>query len=285
MSKPKFKDQYDRPRGAWKYAIFITILSCIILVPYISMFVGAFQDPQGNFTWKNWSFFLHDYELPFSKLIIPAAAPSMLVSFGFAFAMAALVIIISVPASYCLSRTDYPGRHLMAKMMIVLEAFPSVALLVPFIFLLTKMKLTNSLLGVLFLKVAIYMPSAVWLMKGFFDHINWDIEWAAIVDGASKFKTFLRIIVPAAKPGIAVIAVNSFLMGWGEYILIMTFIQGKTTTMSSVLGKMYDWEGMSFYVDKGMVAAACLCYILPVILVFILAQKTLLEVDQGGSKQ
>lgn len=285
MRKEKFKIQYDRPTGAWKYVIFVSILSCIILIPYSNLLVGAFQDIQGNFTWDNWSFFLHDYELPFSKLIIPAAAPSMLVSFIFAASMAIMVLLISVPSAYCLSRTDYPGRRLMAKMMIVLEAFPSVALLVPFIFLLTKLKLTNSLVGVLFLKVAIYIPSAVWLMKGFFDHIPWDIEWASIVDGASKFKTFLKVILPAAKPGIAVIAVNSFLMGWGEYILIKTFVHGKTTTMSSVLGKMYDWEGMSFYVDKGMVAAACLCYILPVIIVFALAQKTLLEVNQGGSKQ
>lgn len=281
----RFKVQYDRPRGAWKYAIFITLLSCIILIPYFFLFVNAFQDNQGNFTFKNWEFLTKDYEMPFSKLIIPAAGPSMLVSFGFALMMAALVLIISVPAAYCLSRTDYPGRRFVAKLMIVLEAFPSVALLVPFIFLLTKMHLTNNLIGVVFLKVAIFMPSAVWLMKGFFDHIAWDVEWAAIVDGASKFKTFLRIIVPAAKPGIAVIGVNSFLSGWGEYILIATFIQGKTTTMSSVLGKMYDMEDMSFAVDKGMLAAACMCYILPVIIVFMLAQKTLLEVDQGGSKQ
>ncbi len=285
MRKERFKVQYDRPKGVWKYIIFVSLLSCIIILPYSNLLFGAFRDTEGNFTWNNWHFFLRDYELPFSKLVIPAAAPSMGVSFLFASEMAIMVLLISVPGAYCLSRTDYPGRRFLARLMIVLEAFPSVALLVPFIFLLTRMKMTNSLIGVLFLKVAIYMPSAVWLMKGFFDHIPWDLEWAAIVDGASKFKTFLRIMLPAAKPGIAVIAVNSFLMGWGEYILIMTFVHGKTTTMSSVLGKMYDWEGMSFYVDKGMVAAACLCYILPVIVVFALAQKTLLDVDQGGLKQ
>lgn len=281
----RVKIQYDRPKGVWKYCIFITILSLIVILPYGNLFFNAFKDVNGNFTWDNWSFFMNDIELPYSKAIIPAAITSMRNSFGFAAGVAALTLLIAVPCSYCLSRNDYPGRRYLARLMIVLEAFPSVALLVPYIFLLTKMKLTNSLVGVMFLCVAIHMPSAVWLMKGFFDHIPWDIEWASIVDGASKFKTFLRVIVPAAKPGIGVITVNSFLRGWGEYILIATFVHGKTTTMSSVLGKMYDWDSMSFYVTHGMVAAACLCYILPVIVVFALSQKTLLEVNQGGSKQ
>ena len=113
MRDKKFKIQYDRPQGVWKYVIFVSLLSCIIILPYSNLLIGAFKDTEGNFTWKNWSFFLQDYELPFSKLIIPAAAPSMGVSFVFALGMAVLVLLISVPGAYCLSRTDYPGRRFL----------------------------------------------------------------------------------------------------------------------------------------------------------------------------
>ena len=275
----------DRPYGVWKYLVIIILLSCVIIIPYANIFKNAFMDNAGKFTWNNWSFLWKDTIMPYSKDVIPKAGPSILYSLYFATSMAAMVLIIAIPAAYAMSRTDFPGRRLVARLLIILDAFPSVVLLTPYVLLLTKLHLTNKLIGVILLKVAIYLPGAVWLMKGFFDHINWDIEWAAIVDGASRFKTFLRVIMPAAKPGVSVILVNSFLSGWGEYILINIFIYGKTTTMSSIIGKMFDWDSMSFAVEQGMLAAACIVYIVPIIIVFSLAQKTLLRVDQGGSKQ
>ena len=275
----------DRPRGIWKYMIVISLLSCIIVIPYGYLFRSAFLDNAGSFTLNNWSVLWKDTQMAFSRDVIPAAGPSIAYSFYFAATMSTLVVLIAVPSAYAMSRCDFPGRKLMARLLIVLDAFPSVALLTPYILLLTRLHLTNKLFGVIILKVAIYLPGAVWLMKGFFDHINWDIEWAAIVDGASRFTTFLRIIVPAAKPGISVILVNSFLNGWGEYILINIFIYGKTTTMSSILGRMFDWESMSYMVERGILAAGCVTYIVPIISGFALSQKTLLKVNQGGSKQ
>ena len=274
----------DRPYGVWKYLLLISLLSCVILVPYGFLFRSAFLDNTGKFTLNNWQFLWKETRLGYTD-VIPAAGPSIAYSFYFASLMAMIVILITVPAAYAMSRCDFPGRRLMARLLIILDAFPSVALLTPYIMLMTTLHLTNKLFGVIILKVAIYLPGAVWLMKGFFDHINWDIEWAAIVDGASRFKTFLRIIVPAAAPGISVILVNSFLNGWGEYILINIFIYGKSTTMSSILGRMFDWDNMSFLVERGVLAAGCVTYVVPIIVVFAMAQKTLLKVNQGGSKQ
>ncbi len=282
----KTKKMYldDRPPGAWKYIILISLLSCLILVPYGWLILKAFTTPDGTLTLSNWSFMTQKTEIK-RGVVLPQATEPLLTSFAFAIAMAVLVVLITVPAAYALSRTDFFGRKLMARLLIVLDAFPSVALLTSFILLLSNMKLVNKLSGVILLKLAMYLPGSIWLMKGFFDHINWDIEWAAIVDGASRFKTFLRIIVPAAKPGIAVILVNSFLSGWGEYILINLFIYGNSSTMSAFIGAMLDSEDGRYLVPVGILAAACFCYIIPIIIIFIFAQKTLLEVKQGGSKQ
>lgn len=274
----------DRPRGAWKYLLLLLLLSSVILIPYGWLAIQAFQNEEGSFTLQNWSFMTHETEIHHGVVIPPATEP-LLSSFVFAVIMAVSVIIITVPAAYAISRTDFPGRRGMTKLLVVLDAFPSVALLTSFIFLLSKLGLVNKLAGVILLKVAMYLPGSIWLMKGFFDHINWDIEWAAIVDGASRFKTFLRVIVPAAKPGIAVILVNSFLSGWGEYILVNLFMQSKAATMASFIGAMMDSEDGKYLVAPGVLAAACFCYIIPIIVVFALSQKTLLKVNQGGSKQ
>ncbi|MGI6403990.1 MAG: ABC transporter permease subunit [Oscillospiraceae bacterium] len=274
----------DRPRGAWKYVILILFFSSIILVPYGWLILRAFQDDNGRLTLANWSFLTLETEIK-KGIILPPATGPIIRSLAFAILMAVGVILITVPAAYALSRTDFKGRKLLAKLLIVLDAFPQVALLMSFILLLSRLRLVNKLIGVALLKIAMYLPGAVWLMKGFFDNISWDIEWAAIVDGASRFKTFRRIIVPAAKPGIAVILVNSFLSGWGEYILINLFMRGSGATMSSFIGAMIDNEDGKYLVSAGLLAAACFCYIIPVIITFIISQKTLLEVRQGGSKQ
>lgn len=287
MSKNKYRETLrldDRPKGVWKYVLVMLLFSSIILIPYGWLFSSAFQDETGAWTLSNWSFVTNEIVLT-KGVVLPAAVDPMLRSLEFALIMAVSVVLITVPAAYVLSRTQFPGRKLMARLLIVLDAFPTVALLMSFILLLSRMNLVNKLSGVILLKVAMYLPGAIWLMKGFFDHISWDIEWAAIVDGASRFKTFLRIIVPAAKPGIAVILVNSFLSGWGEYILINLFVQSNSTTMSGYIGSMIDMEDGKYLVSSGIMAAACICYIIPVIIVFAFSQKTLLSVKQGGSKQ
>jgi len=274
----------DRPTGVVKYVLIATLLSSIIIIPYAWLFITAMTTKDGSFTLANWTFLWQRIELKRGQFLPPAYKP-LVSSFVFAITMAFSVIVTAVPAAYALSRTQFFGRRFMARMLVILDAFPSVALLISFIILLSKMNLVNKLIGVIFLKVAMYLPGAIWLMKGFFDYVNWDMEWAAIVDGASRFKTFYKVIVPAAKPGILVILVNSFLSGWGEYILINLFMRGNSSTMSSFIGSMMDKEDGRFIVSGGILAAACICYIIPVIIGFVCTQKTLLQVKQGGSKQ
>ncbi len=274
----------DRPRGMWKYLLFLSILSMAIIIPYGWLIKQAFTGVDGAFTLTNWRFLTESIEIRMG-VRLPKATGPLMSSFLFAVGNAFFIVLITVPAAYAMARTEFPGRRLLAKLLVVLDAFPSVALLMSFVLLLSKLGLVNKLYGVMLLKIALYLPGAIWLMKGFFDNISWDIEWAAIVDGASRFKTFLRVVVPAAKPGIAVILVNSFLSGWGEYILINLFVQNNAATMSSFVGAMLDGEDGKYLVPAGVLAAACFCYIIPVIIVFACAQKTLLEVKQGGSKQ
>lgn len=273
----------DRAPGSWKYILLLTIFSLVIIIPYGWLIFKAFTNQNGIPTLKNWSFL---YEaIPYSRaVVLPVIWPSFRNSLLFASGFAILTICVTTPAAYALSRTKFKGRVFFTKMMIILDAFPTVALLIGFIFVLNMLGLINNYFGVILIKVGMYLPGAIWLMKGFFDYVPWDTEWSAIVDGASRFKTFIEIIVPAIKPGLAVILVSSFLSGWGEYVLIDLFIYGGSTTMSTFIGTMLSSEG-STNVPQGVMAAACVFYIIPVIILFTVSQKLLLQVSQGGSKQ
>ena len=277
------RNKDDRAPGAWKYITILLIFSMIIIIPYGWLFWKAFTDNSGRPTLSNWRFL---YEaIPYSRaVVLPVIWPSFIHSLLFAAGVAILTIAVTTPAAYALSRTKFKGRAFLTKMMIILDAFPTVALLIGFIFVLDFFGLINNFLGVILVKLGMYLPGAIWLMKGFFDYVPWDTEWSAIVDGASRFKTFLLIIVPAIKPGIAVILVSSFLSGWGEYILINLFIYGDNSTMSTFIGTMLNSEG-SATVPPGVMAAANVFYIIPVIILFTFSQKLLLQVSQGGSKQ
>lgn len=273
----------DKPRGAWKFIIIVSVFSLLIVIPYTWLVVEAFTDQQDAFTLGNWPFFYEETIIKNGDVLPMIWAP-LGNSFLFAAMMSVFVTCVTTPAAYALSRTSFKGRRFVTRMMIILDAFPTVALLTSFIFLTDFLGLVNKLMGVVLIRVAMYLPGSVWLMKGFFDNVSWDIEWAGIVDGASRFKTFLKIIVPSIKPGVAVILVNSFLSGWGEYILINLLIYEGVPTMSAFIGRMLSTEG-SATLPKGIMAAACLCYVIPIIIVFIFAQKSLLNVSQGGSKQ
>lgn len=273
----------DKVKGAWRYILLLGVFSLLIAVPYAWLVAKAFTTNAGEFTLENWSFMWQ--ETPYFRgLVLPVVWKSFGMSLLFAAGTAALMFLLTVPTAYAISRTKFPGRPLLTKLMIILDAFPTVALLIGFFYVLNFLGLINSYFGVVLVKVGMSLPGTIWLMKSFFDNVPWDLEWAAIVDGASRFKTFTRIIVPAVKPGAAVILINSFLSGWGEYILLNLFIIGKTTTMSTFIGMTLNNEG-KVAVPFGILAAASLLYVIPVVVMFAISQKTLLSVQQGGLKQ
>lgn len=280
MSKRKGE---DRVRGAGWYVLLLSLLSLVVAVPYAWLLANAFTSNTGQFTLENWSFMWK--RTPYYRgLVLPVIWESFGISLLFAAGTALLIFLMTVPTAYAISRTKFPGRRFLTKLMIILDAFPTVALLIGFFYVLYYLGLMNSYFGVLMIKVGMHLPGAIWLMKSFFDNVPWDLEWAATIDGASRLKTFTRIIVPVVKPGAAVILVNAFLSGWGEYMLINLFIVGRTSTMSAFIGMTLGNEG-KVSVPFGTLAAASVFYVIPVILLFAISQKMLLNVQQGGLKQ
>ena len=198
----------------------------------------------------------------------------------FAIAVMVLEVSMALLAGYVLSRWQFRGRLLLLQGTLLLHAFPAITLIIAVFFILRALHLLNTLAGVMLVKVALELPFALWVMKGFFDGIPWHVEMAALVDGANRFTTWYRILLPQIRPGITALSLFAFLSGWGEYVFLVTFILDKSGwTLSRYVASILG-EGEVF-VDYGLITAVGLFYMLPALVLFTMAHKYLVRLPFG----
>ncbi len=194
----------------------------------------------------------------------------------------AFEILMTSMGGYALSRYDFPGRSELMKLILILHAFPSISLMVAIFYVLRALHLLDNLWGIILLKSALEIPWGTWVMKGFYDGIPWEMEWAGLIDGYTRLEVWRRIILPLVKPGIAVTAVFAFLSGWSEFIFINTFIfkQEFWTLSKYVKATIGDFR----FADYGLLAAVGLFYAIPTIILFFLVSKYMIKLTIGGVK-
>ncbi len=268
------------------------LLSMPILVGYLWMFISTFAvrthglmpvDAQGRFgglTLENWAF-LKD----------PVLWKALWNTFLLAGGLTVLTVLISSMAGYALSRIEFRFRRQLLALTLVLHAFPSVTLLIAIYFVLKGLSSSpvlgpwigyNTMGGVILVSVAMQLPLGIWLMKGFFDNLSWDIEGSALMDGCTRLDVFWRVALPMAKPGVAALAVFSFITGWGSFLIPYTFMmdQSSATLSTYLMQSMTDTAPARY----GMLAAVGLFQTLPILGFFLFTQKYLMNIYSGGTK-
>lgn len=271
-----------RSKSWWLLLIVLAVVSVPIVIGYLWLITGSFNTrvhgitPVGEWTTENWRFL---WENVGRRPSIWTAALNTLL---FAGGVSALVVTVSAMAAYAISRLHFPGRGWFLGLVLVLHAFPAVSLLIASYYVLVVLGLFDTLVGVILVMTSFMMPFGIWLLKGFFDGISWEMEMAALVDGASRWTIFRKIALPMVRPGLFALGVFTFLVAWGEFILPYTFIvSGRTWTLSIYLQSMLgDFERANY----GMVAAVGVFYMIPAVVVFLIGQRYLLDMYFGGSK-
>jgi inositol-phosphate transport system permease protein len=271
------------------YAV-LTLISLPLIIPYLWLVAAAFSErvsygviPSG-FTLKNWRF-LWVGNLGFvsgtaGRLpnVWQVVANSLVLALG----TAVIVVVVSTLAGYFISRHTFPRRAGFLKAALALQAFPGITLLVALFILLRTLNLLNSVLGVILVIAALHLPFALFVMKGFFDGIPWDIEMAALIDGASRLRAWYTVLLPQARNGIGAVAMFSFLWGWTDYIYVLTFVLKRSSwTMALYLNAII---GEYRFVDYGLMAAVGVFYMIPSLLFFLFTQRQLLQITIGGTK-
>ena len=285
--------------GHWAPYIALVGLMSPLIVGYFWVIVATFtfrteglmpldgNDNFGGFTLKNWeSIFAGNIAgLEFSIW------PILLTSLTIALVMTCVVLLVSSMAGYALSRMHFPGRRFFLSFTLILHGFPAITLLIPIFFVLLRLgKLPiigdligfNTIGGIAMVMVAFQLPLGVWLMKGFFDNIPWDMERSALIDGASRWRTYWEILLPQIRPGLLALGIFAFIGGWNAYIIPATYSIGSgVSNLPVFLEELIDATAP---VDWNQVAAVGLFQLIPIFIFFIFAQEYLLNIYAGGTK-
>jgi inositol-phosphate transport system permease protein len=267
---------------SWPVILGLSLLSAPLVLMYVYLFVDTVTNtPAGSFvpnevTLEHWSFLWHT----------PAGRPSIwrvtLNSLVFATSTCLIVLLVSSTAGYVLSRLNVPARGFFLAGVMVLHAFPAVTLIVAIFLVLQIVGLYNTLIGVILVKAAIDMPLGIWLMKGFYDTVPWEIEMAGIQDGASRFTVWRRLVLPQVRPGLLALGLFSFLLGWSEFVLPQVLAPGNQVQVLSVYLASLIADDNNF--DMALFKSVGLFYIAPVLILFFVFQKYLMNIYGGGTK-
>jgi arabinogalactan oligomer/maltooligosaccharide transport system permease protein len=199
-----------------------------------------------------------------------------------ALATTILGLFLACTAAYAFSRFRFPGRRMGLMSFLVSQMFPGTLMMIPLYILISRLGLLNSLLGLTLVYSTTSIPFCVWMLKGYFDTIPKELEEAALIDGASRTLIFWKIMLPLARPAIAVTALFSFMTAWNEFILAVTFMNDKTSFTLPVMLQQYVG---SHNTEWGHFAAGAVLVSLPIVLLFFLLQRNLVSgLTAGGVK-
>jgi arabinogalactan oligomer/maltooligosaccharide transport system permease protein len=191
-------------------------------------------------------------------------------------------VTLSASAAYGLSRWDFPGRDNGMNAFLVTQMFPGVVMAIPLYILLDVLHLLDSMTGLILVYATTAVPFSVWTLKGYFDSIPRELEEAAMLDGASRWVTFTQIILPLARPALAVTGLFSFMTAWNEFILAATFMGDPSSFTLPVVLQRYVSD---YGTEWGHFAAGAIIVSIPVMTLFFALQRHFVEgLTAGGVK-
>jgi arabinogalactan oligomer/maltooligosaccharide transport system permease protein len=192
-----------------------------------------------------------------------------------------LGVFLATTAAYAFSRLNFPGRRAGMLAFLVSQMFPGTLMLIPlYIVLVQWLGLGSSRFGLILAYATTSVPFSVWMLKGYFDTIPKDLEEAALIEGATVGQIFWKVIIPLARPALAVTALFSFMSAWNEFILAATFMDQETMYTAPV--------GLRFFVGGfqqqwGYFAAGSIIVSVPVTVLFLFLQRFLVGGLTAGS--
>lgn len=190
-------------------------------------------------------------------------------------------VFMACTAAYAFSRFRFPGRQTGLMSFLVSQMFPGTLTLIPlYIILVQWLGLGSSWIGLILVYACTAIPFCVWMLKGYFDTIPKELEESALMDGASPGRIFFSIILPLAKPAVAVTALFAFMTGWNEFILAATFMD-KEQMYTAPVGLRFFVGGFSQ--QWGYFAAGSIIVAIPVVVLFMFLQKYLVSGLTAGA--
>ncbi len=183
-----------------------------------------------------------------------------------------LGVLMSASAGYALSRFNFPGRRSLMWTFLVTQMFPVSILIVPIYTIMANLGLINTHTSLVIAYCTVAVPFCAWMLRGYFDTIPRELDEAAALDGLGPFATFWRVIVPLARPGLAVTMFYTFLTAWSEVAYATAFLQ---TDDKFTLGYGLQTFVPQFNQRWEYLTPAAIMITIPAAIIFLLVQRHL----------
>src|SRR5207245_9879649 len=142
----------------------------------------------------------------------------------------AAALVVSLPTAYSIARWRF-GGGVLSTFLLVLRMLPAIALIIPIYIMYKMLGMTNSYLGLVVVYTVLYIPLAVWLLVGFLRDFPVEIEEAAMIDGCSRVRALVQVVIPIIAPGLAVVGLFAFIATWNEFMFSVVLAGIVTTNM------------------------------------------------------
>jgi ABC-type glycerol-3-phosphate transport system permease component len=201
-------------------------------------------------------------------------------SFLVAGATTAVCVPVAALAAYALARLRFRGKSVVLACVLTVSLFPQISLVAPLYLVLRALRLIDTYPGLVLPYLTFAMPLAVWFLTGFFRQLPAGLEEAALVDGATRWQSFTRILLPLALPGLATTAILTFLYCWNEFLFALSFTLGPEHQTVPVAIALFRGQ---YQVPWGQILAAATLSTAPAAAVVLAFQRRIVQGLTAGA--
>jgi trehalose/maltose transport system permease protein len=191
-----------------------------------------------------------------------------------------LSLAAGAPCAYALARLRFRAKAPVLAFVLAVSMFPQISLISPLFLLLRGAGLINTYPGLILPYLTFTMPLTIWFLVGFFRQLPAELEDAAMMDGASRWRTFIEVVLPLARPGLATTALLTFLYSWNEFLFALSFTLGPDRYTVPVAIALFRGQ---YQVPWGEVLAAAIVATAPVTVLVLLAQRHIVQGLTAGA--
>jgi multiple sugar transport system permease protein len=181
------------------------------------------------------------------------------------------IVAVSLPAAYAFSRFDFRGRQGLLGLVLLFQMISPIIIIVPLYTVMSTLGLLRTRAGLILLYVGVQTPFSIWLLKGYFDTIPKELDYAARIDGCNRLQTLRHVLLRPVAPGIAVVAIFNTVLTWSEFVLAYTVL-GTESRLHTISIGVYKFQGQ-YGSDWRAIAAASVVGMVPLVLVFVGLQR------------
>ncbi|MBE3085988.1 MAG: carbohydrate ABC transporter permease [Bacteroidetes bacterium] len=271
-----FKSRFIKSVGSFVYFFTIFLLMIIFLLPFFWMAVNSFKTP------------LEIIELP-PKIIFKPTLQNYINVFetqnyiryilnSIIIAVANIIfgLVLGLPAAYSIAR--YKQRKI-SILILMARMVPGITYLIPLFIIFRRLNLIGTYIPLILSHMLVGLPLIIWIMVPFFESIPKELEEAAILDGATVVKIFLRISLPLSVPGIVTTSILSFVFSWNNFMFSIVLATGHTKTAPVAIYNFISYA----QIDWGGLMAAATVIVVPVLIFTIIAQKYIIRGLSAGA--